>query len=159
MTRRGRFSALLASVLGLAMVLPAVGRADGPYHNGPYYDGPGHDGHDHDGPYPGRAPYHGPYPGRPAYRAPYYAHYYGPYYPRHYYPPHYPAWPAYPPAGCTNCKKQHHHNNHNSNNNDLWYGLLGGGALGYALGNVLPVPHLNQDYVPPPENTGPPPGP
>jgi hypothetical protein len=158
MTRKGVFPAFLASALGLMVALPGVGRADGPYHNGPYYDGPGHDGHYHDGPYPGRAPYHGPYPARPAYRGSYYPPHYSQYYP-HYYPPHYPGYPAYPAAACTNCNKQHKHNNHNGNNNELWYGLLGGGALGYVLGNVLPVPHLNQDYVPPPEDTGVPTGP
>jgi hypothetical protein len=95
----------------------------------------------------GHYPY-GPYHGRPPYHGPYYPHYYPRYYPR---PQYYPAYP------CNNCsKQQHHHNNNNNNdNNDLWYGLLGGGVLGYGLGNIFPIPRADQNYVPPPDQAVP----
>jgi hypothetical protein len=52
--------------------------------------------------------------------------------------------------GCNNCGgNSHHHNNHNSND-ELWIGLLGGGILGYALGNVLQHNANNQAYYPEP---------
>jgi hypothetical protein len=92
---------------------------------------------------------YGPYGDRPPYHGPYYPHYYPRYYPR-YYPQYYPAYP------CNNCSKQHHHNN-NNNNHDLWYGLLGGGILGYGLGNIFPYPRPDQNYVPPPDQAVPPP--
>jgi len=140
MNRKGIFPAVLASAMTLVLALPGAGQADGgPYHYGPY-PGRADGGHYHYGPYPGRPPYHGPY--------------YPSYYPR-YYPQYYPAAP------CNNCSKQHHHNNNNNNNNnnnhDLWYGLLGGGVLGYGLGNIFPIPRADQNYVPPPDQAVPPP--
>jgi hypothetical protein len=76
------------------------------------------------------------YAGRPPYHAPYYLRYYPHYYPR-YYPRYYPQY--YPNYSCNNCGNNHHHNNHD-HDNELWYGLLGGGVLGYTLGNIYPVP-------------------
>ena len=142
------FPTLLASLLGLAVALPGIGWADDHDHKSPYPGGPEYHGG-----------YHGPYRGGPGYYGRYYPNYYGRYYP-HYYPPYHPGY------GCTNCgKQQHHHNNHNNDNEKWWYGL-GGGILGYTLGNVFPFPGSNQNYVPPPDsmttpavNTAPPPRP
>jgi hypothetical protein len=82
---------------------------------------------------------YGHYAGRPPYH--------GPYYPR-YYPKYYPYYP------CNNCGN-HNHNNHNHNYN-LWYGLIGGGILGYALSNIQQNAGTNQGYYPP-ATTAPPP--
>jgi hypothetical protein len=83
---------------------------------------------------------HGRYAGKPPYHAPYY--------PRN--NPHY--YPYYP---CNNCGS-HHHNN-NNNNDKLWIGLLGGGILGYTLGNIYPVPQRPEQGYYPPVGTAPPP--
>lgn len=113
MKRQSIVSIVLASAMTMIVAVPCAVRADG-----------GHYGY---GPYAGRPPYHAPYYPR------YYPHYYRGYYPN--YAPHY-----YPPGNsCNNCGNNHNHNNHD-HNNELWYGLLGGGVLGYTLGNVYPIP-------------------
>jgi hypothetical protein len=86
---------------------------------------------------------YGRYAGRPPYH--------GPYYP-HYYPYHYPQY--YPNYPCNNCGN-HNHNNHNHNYN-LWYGLIGGGILGYALGAYQYGNAAEPAYYPP-ASTAPPP--
>jgi hypothetical protein len=87
---------------------------------------------------------YGRYAGRPPYH--------GPYYP-HYYPYHYPQY--YPNYPCNNCGN-HNHNNHNHNYN-LWYGLIGGGLLGYALGNIQQNTVTNQGSYAPAGVSPPPP--
>jgi hypothetical protein len=84
MSRKDWFAAVRASAIILAIVLPAVGRADrGPYHSGPYRGNP---------------PYHGAYYPRP--------------YP-HYFPRHYsPYYPAYPCGNCGNDNHHDNHNNY-----------------------------------------------
>jgi hypothetical protein len=62
-------------------------------------------------------------------------------------PHYYPYYNGY--NGCNNCGKGHHHNN-NNNNDKLWIGLLGGGILGYTLGNVLQHNANSQTYYPEP---------
>jgi hypothetical protein len=57
--------------------------------------------------------------------------------------------------GCSNCGKNNHHNNNNNNNDKLWIGLLGGGILGYALGNVIDNRADDQGYYPQPASTPP----
>jgi hypothetical protein len=74
---------------------------------------------------------YGHYAGRPPYHGPYYPHPYP-----HYYPQYYPGYPCY------NCGN-HNHNNHDHDYN-LWYGLIGGGLLGYALGNIQQNTGSNQ---------------
>jgi hypothetical protein len=109
-------SSVLVSVMAILLALPGVVWADG----GPYRYGH----------YEGGAPYHAPYSPR------YYPHNYPRYYP-HNYPRYYPQY--YPDYSCNNCGGSHHHNNHD-HDYDVWYGLLGGGVLGYTLGNIYPVP-------------------
>jgi len=113
-------SSVLASVMTIMLALPAAVRADG-----------GPSGY---GRYEGGAPHHAPY--SPRYYPGSYPHYYPHYYPR-YYPRNYPNY--YTGYACKNCDNKHHHDNHD-HDYDVWYGLLGGGVLGYALGNIYPVP-------------------
>jgi hypothetical protein len=85
---------------------------------------------------------YGRYPGNPPYHAPYYPRYYPHYY--HYYP-------------CNNCGNNNHHNNHNNSNEKLWIGLLGGGILGYTLGNIYPAQQYTGQGYNPPAGSAPPP--
>jgi len=87
---------------------------------------------------------YGHYAGRPPYHGPYYPHPYP-----HYYPQYYPNYP------CNNCGN-HNHNNHDHDYN-LWYGLVGGGLLGYALGNIQQNTGTNQGSYPPAGTAPPPP--
>ena len=57
--------------------------------------------------------------------------------------------------GCNNCGKNSHHNNNNNNNDKLWIGLLGGGIVGYTLGNVLQHNTADQAYYPAPASVPP----
>jgi len=70
---------------------------------------------------------------------------------------YYKGGPRYYPNyyGCNNCGKSHHHNN-NNNNDKLWIGLLGGGILGYTLGNVIQNHGDDQGYYPQPASAPPP---
>jgi hypothetical protein len=117
MKRNSKSSSVPASVMAMILVLPGGAWAD----EGPY--GYGH---------------HAAAP-------PHYASHYQRYSPRAYpnkYPRYYPNnyENHYPNYSCNNCGNQKHNHNNHDNNNELWYGLLGGGVLGYALGNIYPVP-------------------
>jgi hypothetical protein len=102
----------LALVMALIFAMPGGSWAGG----GRYGDG----GYGHGYGYG----YHG-YSNGHCYPNYYHGNYYhgGQYYYPHYYP-------------CTTCGNNHHHNNNNNDNDKLWIGLLGGGILGYTLGNI-----------------------
>jgi hypothetical protein len=110
-------------------------------HNNSHYDG-------HDA---SKGPYH---PGQYS-KAPYHPGNYakGPYYP-HYYPRYYPQ--PYPAPPCNNCGN-HNHNNHNHDNDKLWFGLLGGGILGYGLSSYLHDNATDQGTSPQVTSAPPPP--
>ena len=68
----------------------------------------------------------------------------------------YKGGPGYYPNyyGCNNCGGNGHHDNHN--NYKLWLGILGGGIVGYTLGNVLHNQGNDQVYYPQPASVPPP---
>lgn len=70
---------------------------------------------------------------------------------------YYKGGPGYYPYyyGCNNCGNKGHHHNNNNNNDKLWIGLLGGGILGYTLGNVIDRNAADQGYYPQPAATPP----
>jgi hypothetical protein len=166
MNTHRKCSAALTSVMAMILAVPGAAWADADndhgqgvgkggnksnthynihynIHNNSHYDG--HDASK--GPYPyhpgqySKAPYH---PGNYA-KGPYYPHYYP-----HYYPQPYPAPP------CNNCGN-HNHNNHNHDNDKLWFGLLGGGILGYGLSSYLHSNAADQGNTPTAISAPPPP--
>ena len=120
MNRQKKSITLLASVMAMILALPTGAYAGGG--RGGDWNKGGHYNNRYDTHYKGN--YKGYYKGGP-----------------HYYPYYY---------GCNNCGKGHHNNNNNNNNDKLWIGLLGGGILGYALGNVLEHNASDQGYYPQP---------
>jgi hypothetical protein len=133
MKTHSKSSSVLAAVMATILALPGGVWADG----GGYGNGWNKGG----------------YKGNQHYNNQYYGHYQGKsgYY-SHNYPGHYAYYPSYP---CNNCGN-HNHNNHNHDNQNLWIGLLGGGILGYALGNYQHSNGAEPAYYPP-AATAPPP--
>jgi hypothetical protein len=120
MNRHSKSSAVLASVMAMILALPGAAWADG----GGYGNGWNKGGK-----------------GKQEYYAGHYNNHYNNHYKNYYkgnYKGYYKGGPGYYPNyyGCNNCSKNNHHNN-NNNNDKLWIGLLGGGILGYTLGNVI----------------------
>ena len=131
MNRQSRYPSVLASVMAMILALPGGVWADGGHGDKGWNKGGNKwNGHynTHYNNYKYSNNYHGYYQGKP-----------GNYYP--YYP-------------CNNCGN-HNHNNHDHNYN-LWYGLIGGGILGYALGAYQHSNTAEPAYYPP-ASTAPPP--
>jgi hypothetical protein len=127
MNRQSKSTTVLASVMAVMLALPGGAWADGGrYGNDGHKGGSGNYGH-YNNHY--NNTYQGYYKGK-----------------GYYYPNNYPYYP------CNNCGN-HHHNNNNNNNDKLWIGLLGGGILGYTLGNVLEHNANDQGYYPQPAAT------
>jgi hypothetical protein len=131
MNRQKKSTVLLASVMAAVLAVPGGAYADGERGGDWKHGGKGN-----------REYSSGHYSAR--YNNHYNNHYSGGYKGSYkgggyYYPPYY---------GCKNCGGSNSH--HNNNNDKLWIGLLGGGILGYTLGNVLQNHADDQGYYPPP---------
>jgi surface antigen len=117
MNNHSKTSAVLASVMTMILAIPGSAWADGGRVGNDWNKGvkgnqkhsSGHYNNHYNNYYKGN--YRAYYKGRP-----------------YYYPKYY---------GCNNCNKNKSHHNNNNSNDKLWIGLLGGGILGYALGNVI----------------------
>ena len=130
MNTRGKSSSVLASVMAVILAVPAGAWADG-----------GRPGND----------WHKGGKGKSEHSSGHYNNHYN-----NHYKGYYKGGPRYYPNyyGCNNCGKNNHHNN-NNNNDKLWIGLLGGGILGYTLGNVIQSHADDQGYYPQPISTPP----
>ncbi len=133
MNRHSKSSSVLASVMAMILAVPGGAWADGGrYGNNGHKGGSGEYYNNH---------YNSHYNGH------YNNNYHGYYKGNGYYYPQY--------APCYSCGGNNHHNNNNNNNDKLWIGLLGGGILGYTLGNVLQNNANEQGYYPQPVSTPP----
>jgi len=135
MKRQSKSSAVLASVMAMILAIPGAALADGGRYGNDWNKGgkgsqkysSGHYNNHYNSHYKGN--YKGYYKG-------------GPYY----YPNYY---------GCNNCSKNKSHHNNNNSNDKLWIGLLGGGILGYTLGNVIQSNSNDDVYTSQPVATSP----
>jgi hypothetical protein len=125
MNTHSKTSSILASVIAMILAVPGGAWAD----EGRYDKG------EHDNGYQKKGHYNTRYNTR-------YNNHYNSYYKggRYNYPRYYP---------CNTCgKNNNHHNNNNNDNDKLWIGLLGGGIVGYALGNYQQSNTYEQGYYP-----------
>ena len=125
MNTHSKTSSILASVIAMILAVPGGAWAD----EGRYDEG------GHDNGYQKKGQYNTRYNTR--YNNRYNSYYKGG---RYNYPRYYP---------CNTCgKNNNHHNNNNNDNDKLWIGLLGGGIVGYALGNYQQSNTYEQGYYP-----------
>ena len=135
MNRHRKSSAVLASVMAMILAIPGAVWADGPRYGSDWNKG----GKGNQKYYSGHYDNH--------YNSYYKGNYKGYYKGGSYYYPNY--------YGCNNCSKNKSHHNNNNSNDDLWIGLLGGGILGYALGNVIQNKSQDEGYYSHPVATQP----
>jgi hypothetical protein len=138
MNRQNKSLSVLATVMAVILAVPGGAWADGGRYGNDWNKG-------------GQ--------GNKGYSGSHYNNHYNSHYNNYYkdnYNGHYKGGPGYYPYyyGCNNCGKSHHNNN-NNNNDKLWIGLLGGGILGYTLGNVLDNRAVDEGYYPQPAATPP----
>ena len=134
MNRHSKSATVLASVMAMILAVPGAAWSDGGRNGNDWNKG-------------GK--------GKKEYSSSHYNNYYkggNPGYYKGNYKGYYKGGKGYYPYyyGCNNCGKKSSHNNNSNNNDKLWIGLLGGGILGYTLGNVLQHNADDQGYYPQP---------